>query len=128
MVGADDLATVEVSASVPERGAAVRAEVVERLDRGFVHPDQQDRLVADPVGRVIALFRDLVDSCGDLPDAAPQLLELEPGELRVGVAADADALRQRLPERGPIVACCRGTCGICRNRGGRSGAHGIFLL
>src|SRR3546814_2588675 len=78
-----------------QRRAAMRAEVVVRLDRRGVDAHDHDRLIADFVDAVVAGLRDLVEARGDLPDFAPEFLELELRESGIDVTTDADAMRHR---------------------------------
>src|SRR3546814_618999 len=62
-----------------------------------------DRLIADFVDAVVAGLRDLVEARGDLPDFAPEFLELELRESGIDVTTDADAMRHRAPAWRPVA-------------------------
>src|SRR3546814_10743454 len=81
----------------------MRAEVVVRLDRRGVDAHDHDRLIADFVDAVVAGLRDLVEARGDLPDFAPEFLELELRESGIDVTTDADAMRHRAPAWRPVA-------------------------
>src|SRR3546814_5099813 len=59
----------------------MRADVVVGLDRGRVGADDDDRLVDDVIGDVVADLGDLFETTRDLPHVRPQMLGLEPREL-----------------------------------------------
>ena len=70
-----------------EPGAAVEAGVVEGADRPVVAPDDEDRLVPDLVLDEVARLGELLLAARDLPDPAPQPVQLEAGELGRRVAS-----------------------------------------
>src|SRR3546814_17776534 len=72
------------------------------LRRG-VDAHDHDRLIADFVDAVVAGLRDLVEARGDLPDFAPEFLELELRESGIDVTTDADAMRHRAPAWRPVA-------------------------
>src|SRR3546814_10167219 len=99
-----DLATaVEMAGTFGQRRAAMRAEVAVRLDRRGVDAHDHDRLIADFVDAVVAGLRDLVEARGDLPDFAPEFLELELRESGIDVTTEADAMRHRAPAWRPVA-------------------------
>ncbi len=73
------------------------------LDRVGIDTDDQHRLVADVVGGVVAGLGNFVEPRRHLPDAAPELLILEPREGRIRVATAADAVREHLPAVRPFA-------------------------
>src|SRR3546814_2864076 len=94
------------------------------LRRG-VDAHDHDRLIADFVDAVVAGLRDLVEARGDLPDFAPEFLELELRESGIDVTTDADAMRseehtselQSLMRISYAVFCLKKkttSCQVCR--------------
>jgi hypothetical protein len=110
--GAAEGPVVEVTGSVGKARAAVQAHVVERVDRA-VRVARDDRgLVADVVHEIVARRRELLFAAGDLPDARPQVVELEGEELGVEVARlrhEPVVVRQ---PRGPVGGRSGHRCGM----------------
>ncbi len=100
VVAAADAAVREGSRSVREPCPAMQARVVKGVDGVRVRAHDEDGLIADQVLAELAHVGDLFLPAGDLPDAGPQPLELECGELRTRVTgarhgvvlADQDAV------------------------------------
>src|SRR3546814_8557845 len=70
-----------IAAALRQPSRAMRADVVAGLDRGRVGADDDDRLVDDVIGDVVADLGDLFETTRDLPHVRPQMLGLEPREL-----------------------------------------------
>src|SRR5690606_16675814 len=98
----DDLSVREGSAAHTQRGAAMRADVVIRLDRVPVDPHHQDGLIADVIHGVVAVAGNLVQPRRHLPYAAPQLLVLQARKAWIDVAAGGDAMIEHVPARWPL--------------------------
>jgi hypothetical protein len=119
VIATTDAALGEASGALGQPGAAVEAGVVERGDGLGVGADDEDGLVADEVLAEVADVGDLLLPAGRLPDAGPQSLELQGGELGARVAsagydvvlADQDAVEVHdadLPtgsDRGALLYC-----------------------
>ena len=68
----------------------MQAGVVEGLDGVGVGADDEDRLIADQVFEERPDLGDFLFPAGHLPDAGPQAIELQVGELGAGVAGTRD--------------------------------------
>ena len=71
---------------------AVRADVVERFDASIVLARDQDRLVTDLEGEVVAGFRDVAGDACEQPDLGPHPLPFELHELQAVVARRVEDL------------------------------------
>ena len=81
--------------SVHQPAAAMRAHVVVGADLVGRRAHDQDRVVEDVVGEVVADLGDLLDAADLLPHLAPQLVALRPGVVlgNVGLHADRSPAR-----------------------------------
>ena len=73
-------------AALDDLDAAVAAGVLEGPHLAVVGAHHDDRLVEDLVLDEVAGLRDLLEPARHLPDPGPQLLGLQPEEVRVEVA------------------------------------------
>ena len=101
--GALDLLRVAAAQGRAQAAAAVRADVVEALDRVRRRAHEDERLAPDRVREVVTHLGDIGDAPGVEPDLRPHPIPLQLGELGRGVAARVDQVAAQVGLLGDAV-------------------------
>src|SRR5690349_1645853 len=88
---ADDFLRLTAAGGQPS--TAMRADIVEGADPAVLVAQDDDRLIGDLVGDILAGVRDLLLAAGHLPDPRPEVFRLQLGELAADVSVLGNEIR-----------------------------------